>query len=77
MNNTRTSLDQDSIRRDYEPGTDTWLYTLESRLGDRAIVVINDATVADYGGDGAWALAQRHALALLSDREIRLERASL
>jgi hypothetical protein len=77
MNNTRTSLDQDSIRRDYEPGTDTWLYTLESRSGDRAIVVINDATVADYDGDGAWAFAQRHALALLSDREIRLERASL
>ena len=74
MNNTRTSLDQESIRRDYEPGTDTWLYTLESRSGYAAVVVINDEVVAHYDGEGAWVLAQRHALALLSHRELMMER---
>ena len=73
MNNTKMSLDQDTIRRDYEPGTDTWLHTLESRRGDAALVVVDDFVVAHYDGDGAWARAQRHALALLSHREIQNE----
>lgn len=71
------SLSGESIRRDYEPGGDSGLYTLESKNGQSALVKINDDTVATYWGEGAWALAQRHALALLSDREIQLERASL
>ena len=74
---TRTTRQNENIRRDYEPGGDSGLYTLESKCGYWALVKINDATVASYEGEGAWALAQRHALALLSDREIQLERASL
>jgi hypothetical protein len=76
--NTRTSFgESNSIRRDYEPGGDSELYTLESKNGYSALVKIGDDTVASYAGEGAWALAQRHALALLSHREILSERAEL
>lgn len=71
------SMSGDKIRRDYEPGGDSNLYTVESRDGSEAVVAIGDDIVATYEGDGAWLKAQRHALGLLSDREIQADRSDL